>query len=126
VAEALLSCVLLLPEGQQAWLASAAAKSRICALLSLGVTLISVRCDGSVKLFPTHFKQLYPGHPNLDSYIFGGGSGNSAPDAAALQQVKICLCNDMCAIYTCFTQRHVCLSVFLCTSVGRLVFVPVN
>ena len=39
----------------------------------------------SDRLFPTHFKQLYPGHPNLDSYIFGGG-GN-AHDSSALQQV---------------------------------------
>ena len=43
-------------------------------------------CVRRIKLFPTHFKQLYPGHPNLDSYIFGGGG--AAPDAAALQQVR--------------------------------------
>jgi hypothetical protein len=31
----------------------------------------------SVDLFVKDFKSLYPGHPNLDAYIFGGG-GNSA------------------------------------------------
>ena len=53
-----------------------------------------------IKLFPTHFKSLYPGHPNLDSYIFGGGS--SAPDAAALQQVRLffaTLCTRMGSTY---------------------------
>ncbi len=51
---------------------------------------VSPLCVRRIKLFPTHFKQLYPGHPNLDSYIFGGGG--AAPDAAALQQVRaVCL-----------------------------------
>jgi hypothetical protein len=36
--------------------------------------LFSIR---SVDLFVKDFKDLYPGHPNLDAYIFGGG-GNSA------------------------------------------------
>lgn len=39
------------------------------------------------QLFPTHFKQLYPGHPNLDSYIFGGGGGG-AHYSSSLKQVS--------------------------------------
>ncbi len=66
-----------------------------CCMCLVGVVFLTIDLDRiafdgihysySDRLFPTHFKQLYPGHPNLDSYIFGGG-GN-AHDSSALQQV---------------------------------------
>ena len=43
----------------------------------------------STKLFSTNFKDLYPGHPNLDAYIFSGGSTGS--NSAALKQVVLSL-----------------------------------
>ena len=56
------------------------------AMLYLGPRLPSKFVPPRDRLFPTHFKNLYPGHPNLDSYIFGGGG--ATPSSAALQQVR--------------------------------------